>query len=259
VAKKRNMVIGLDLGGTKIMAAVLDGDFKVAARTRKRTKAERGSEIVLARMASCIKAAIQKAGVSNSDIRGIGVGSPGPLDPEKGIIIDSPNIKFKDFPLKARLEKAFGVPVSVDNDVNMGLYGEYHFGAAKGYRHVAGLFPGTGIGGGLILDGKLYRGATGNAGEIGHMIVQVDGPLCGCGQYGCIEALASRSSISKEAAVIASRGAAPTILKEAGTDFAAIKSGALARALKAGDGPIEKVISQPGDYHTWRRTCGGDA
>lgn len=241
-SNNRDLLVGFDLGGTKMMAAVLDEKFKILARNKKRTRAEKGPESCFTRIVEVIRGALKAADADTSRLRGIGMGVPGPLDPYEGVIIDTPNIGFKNFALRSQLEKVFDVPAAIDNDVNMGIYGEYHFGAAKGYKQVVGIFPGTGIGGGLILDGKLFRGATGGAGEIGHMIIQVEGPLCGCGRYGCLEALASRSAITKEAVALAARGDAPTILKEAGTDLTAIKSSVLAKAFKAGDTEIRKII-----------------
>lgn len=248
MAKKKDLVVGFDLGGTKMLAAVMDPKYKILSRSKKKTRSEKGAKECFERICETIQDAMQQAGIDGASLAGIGVGSPGPLDPWTGVIIDTPNLGFKNYPLRANLEKVFKVPVQVDNDVNMGTYGEYHFGAAKGFRHVVGIFPGTGIGGGLILDGKLFRGATGAAGEIGHIILDINGPLCGCGQYGCLEALASRSALSKEAAALAARGQAPTVLKLAGTDLANIKSSVLADAFKAGDREIVRIVLKSAFY-----------
>jgi glucokinase len=248
MASKSDLVIGFDLGGTKMLAAVMDRDYKILGRSKKRTRAERGAKECFGRIVATIDGALNDAGVDRKDIAGVGMGSPGPLDPWKGVIIDTPNLGFKNFALKAELEKELKVPVAVDNDVTMGTYGEFHFGAAKGCRHVVGIFPGTGIGGGLVLDGKIFRGLTGCAGEIGHMILDVDGPLCGCGQYGCVESLASRVAVAKEAAAVASRAGSPTIVQKAGTDLSRIKSGLIADALKADEPEITRLVMRSAWY-----------
>ena len=146
-----------------------------------------------------------------------------------------PNLGVSNFPIGDRLQQAFGVPVVVENDVSAGTYGEHRYGAARGRRHVIGVFPGTGIGGGLVLDGRLYRGARGNAGEVGHMIVQLDGPMCGCGQYGCLEAVASRSAIARDLIAQAAIGRVPSVAAKAGTDVRALRSKMIARVLAAGE------------------------
>jgi len=245
---KTDYVVGFDLGGTKMQATAFNSSFKALSRARQKTKAETGGEGVYGRIVDCIRELLSSDDLKDRTLKGIGVGSPGPLDPETGVILDTPNLQWENFPLGERLGKEFGVPVAVDNDVNMGVYGEYHFGAGKGYRNVIGIFPGTGIGGGLILDGKLFRGTTGNAGELGHVIVEIDGPRCGCGRRGCLEALASRIAIAREAAALALRGDAPYILDSAGTDLAKIRSGTLAKSIAAGDKHVEEVVRKAARY-----------
>jgi len=236
-------VVGLDIGGTKVMATVFDHKFKAVGRCRKRTKAEGSAED---RIFGIIEKALKDA--RNPPIKGIGVGSPGPLDPATGVIINTPNLGWKNFPLADILTKRFDVPVVVDNDVNVGTYGEWRFGDVRECMHVVGVFPGTGIGGGLIVDGRLLHGFSGAAGEIGHMTVEVDGPYCGCGKRGCLEALASRIAIAKEVAALAARGDAPYIEKHCGTDIGRIRSGALAKAIGAGDAMVEQVVRKAAYY-----------
>ena len=193
-----------------------------------------------------MRAALEEAG--NPKIHGIGVGSPGPLDPNTGVIIDTPNLGWKDFPLADMLANEFGVPVVVDNDVNVGTYGEWCFGDISDCRNVVGIFPGTGIGGGIIVDGKMVHGFSGAAGEVGHMTVALDGPYCGCGKRGCLEAVASRIAIAKEIAALAAREDAPYILENCGTDLANIRSGIIAKAIKAGESMVEGVVRQAAYY-----------
>jgi len=244
----RRYVVAVDLGGTKILAAVYDEEYRNLGEKKKKTKGHKGKEEVFKRICKAIDKAMDNAGIERDELAGIGMGSPGPLDPFEGVILDTPNLGFRNFPLRARLEDEYEVPVRVDNDVNMGTYGEYHFGAGQGTQHMVGIFPGTGIGGGLILNGQLFRGATGGAGEIGHTIVQIGGPRCGCGQHGCIESLASRLAVASQAVAMAKRGSAPTILEEAGTDVAECRSSALKAAWKAGDDAVVEIISRSAEH-----------
>jgi glucokinase len=236
-------VVGMDIGGTKMLAVVFDAKFKPVGRYRKKSKGNVPPE---EHVNNIIEGAMADAGIKK--VRGIGMGSPGPLDPETGVIIDTPNLGWKDFPLKKNVEKHFGVPAVVDNDVNMGTYGEWCFGEVQDCQNVLGMFPGTGIGGGIIIDGKLYHGFSGSAGEVGHMTLEVDGPYCGCGKNGCLEGLASRVAIAKEVAALALRGDAPFILENCGADLSKIRSGALARAIEAGDKHVEAVVRRAAYY-----------
>ena len=230
-----------------MVAAVVQGE-KILSRCKKKTGAEEGPEAVLDRIASVIKTVVKEAGLKAADIHGVCMAVPGPHDREKGIMVYTPNLGFRDFPIKKLLEKKVGITVNLENDVNAGTYGEFKLGAGKGSKHVIGLFPGTGIGGGIVLDGRLYRGATGNAGEIGHMIIQADGALCGCGQYGCLEALASRTAVTKEAVAAASAGKAPKTFANVGTEFKNYKSRVFADAYSNNEKPIIEIIERSARY-----------
>lgn len=234
--------LGFDLGGTKMMAVVFDGDFRAVASSRATTQGAEGAAEVLERIRSTILEALGKAGLGLSDLAGIGVGCPGPLDLDRGVILHAPNLGWHDVPLKETLEKKFKCPTVIANDVDAGTYGEYRFGAARGARCVLGVFPGTGIGGACIYEGRILRGRTGSCMEIGHVRVQSEGRLCGCGQRGCLESVASRLAISAEAAAAVYRGQAPALRDLAGTDLADIKSGTLAKAIKAGDSAVETIV-----------------
>ena len=199
-------VLGIDLGGTKVSAAMVDPDGRIVGRARAKTKAWRDDEDVFATIARTGHQAIGDAGLALSDLVAVGIGAPGPLDPGTGYIIESTNLKFKNFPLGPRLAEEFGVVTTVENDVNAGVYGELRAGAARGSRDVLGVFVGTGIGGGLILDGHLYHGSSLNAGEVGHIIIKAGGPRCGCGNRGCLEALASRVAITRDVRRAIKRG-----------------------------------------------------
>lgn len=234
--------MGFDLGGTKMLATVFDSALMPQGSYRRKTKAWKGREACLERMENTISEALEQAGVEVDQLAGIGVGSPGPLDLNEGIMLETPNFEWGRVPLKETLQAKFRCPVAVINDVDAGVYGEYKRGAACGSRCVLGVFPGTGIGGGCVYEGRILRGLPASALEIGHMQVQPDGPLCGCGNRGCLEAVASRVSIAAAAAAAAYRGQAPHLLEEKGMDVGSIRSGALSRAVQAGDTVVEQII-----------------
>jgi glucokinase len=240
---KKRFTIGMDVGGTKILACLFDSHFKIVSETKIKTKPDRGERFFLKSLKAAVSHLLHDASVRPQEIIGLGVGCPGFIDPVKGVVQSSANIAFlNDFPLAKRLARLTGLPVTVGNDVQTGLYGEHQFGAARGYSHALGIFLGTGIGGALLLNGELYRGANGFAGEVGHLQIDPEGPLCGCGHRGCFEAYAGRLAISAEAAIAAARGKAPHLAQKVGTDLREIRSGALAKAVRAGDKVLEEVI-----------------
>jgi glucokinase len=241
VEKKKHWV-GLDLGGTKMLAVVYDADFKPIARKRRRTKGSEGADSVTSRMIRTLRDALEEAKLAPDQVAGIGVGIPGPVDQEKGIVLEAVNLSWANVPLAKLLQKEFNLPVVVLNDVDAGVYGEYRFGAAKSARTALGVFPGTGIGGGCVYDGQIIRGKRNSCLEIGHVSVMPDGQLCGCGLRGCLETEASRLAIAAEVAKAAFRGEAPTILKLAGTTIADIRSSVLADAIAAGDKAVEQIV-----------------
>lgn len=239
---KNGCWIGFDLGGTKMYAAVLDADFKVLATERKKTKGFKGAKAGFTRMTETIDEALVNAGRTKDDLLGIGIACPGPLDLNEGVLIDAPNLGWQNMPLAPDLEKLYKCPAVICNDVDAGVYGEYRFGAAKKARCVVGIFPGTGIGGGCVYEGRIFRGKVRSCMEIGHMPVVAEGPLCGCGKHGCLEALASRLVISSQAAAAAYRGAAPVLLEKAGSDLSKIRSSVLRDSIKGGDVAVERIV-----------------
>ena len=242
--KDGRLYVGADLGATKVLAAVFDSSMKPLATEKAKTPREADSKAVIAALADTVKRAIAAAGASAGLVAGVGVTVPGPLDRGKGIVRYTPNMGFKDYPLGAELAGLFGAPAFLENDVQAGVYGELRAGALRGRRNAVGVFVGTGIGGGIVIDGKLYRGATGSAGEVGHMTLLDGGALCGCGNYGCLEALASRSAMAKDAATLAAAGKAPGMLRAAGTDLRKYRSSAFAEAIDAGDKAVRKAVDR---------------
>lgn len=201
---RERFIIGVDLGGTKISAGAMptDGTREIAMRMIP-TLAEGGANAVVDRIAALIEEVIAETqaetGAERSDFLGVGIGSPGPLDRARGVVIVTPNLGWRDFPLRDEVSKRVGLPASLDNDANCATLGEFWVGAAKGGRNVVGMTIGTGIGGGLILDGKLYHGSADAAGEIGHTTIDSTGRRCKCGNYGCLEAYSSGPAIAERA------------------------------------------------------------
>ena len=236
--------IGFDLGGTKMLAVVLDNDFQIIGRARKKTKGHEGMQAGLDRINNVVRLACQDADIKPDQLSGIGIGCPGPLDLGKKEIVEAPNLGWTHVPVGKFLETEFGCPVTVANDVDAGVFGEYKFGAGKDARCVVGIFPGTGIGGGCVYDGQLIRGSNGTCMEIGHIPVQPNGPLDGAGNQGSLESLASRLAIAGHAAQAAYRGQAPHLRDVSGTDISDIRSGALAHSVSNGDTAVREIVSR---------------
>ncbi len=234
--------VGFDLGGTKMMATVYNGAFQPLASAKAKTQVNAGPRAVLGRIRETISTALAEAKAPPRGLSGIGVGCPGVLDLDRGIILEAPNLRWKRVPLRDLLSDWFHCRVVLANDVDAGTFGEYRFGAGRGARTLLGVFPGTGIGGGCVYDGQLLRGKTGSAMEIGHVPVRENGRLCGCGRRGCLEALAGRLAISAEVAQAVFRGEAPFLAANGGADLKKLKSGLLAKSIKAGDKAVERII-----------------
>lgn len=197
-------IIGVDLGGTNIVVGAMpeDGSRELAVRSEP-THAERGAEAVVDRIVSMIAQVISdvisKHGAKPQDFLGVGIGAPGPLDRQKGVVVVAPNLGWRDFPLRDRIAERINLPATLDNDANCATLGEWWRGAAQGGRNVVGLTIGTGIGGGIVLDGRLFHGSSDVAGEIGHTTIDSTGRYCRCGNYGCLEAYASGPAIALRA------------------------------------------------------------
>jgi len=237
--------VGLDLGGTKILAAVVNDRGDIVAEAKVRHGAEKSPDGVIERMVEAAGRAVRKAGMEWKGIRAVGAGAPGPVDPKEGVVYHAPNLAgWDNVPLGARLAEALGVPAYVENDVNLGALGEYTLGAGRGTRDMVGLFPGTGIGGGLILDGRLRSGFRSAAGEVGHMVLMADGPVCGCGRRGCAEALASRTAIERDIQLGLAAGRQSVLREQIGHKGGALTSGVLAGAVEQGDPLVAEVLGR---------------
>ncbi|MFZ5597150.1 MAG: ROK family protein [Bacillota bacterium] len=241
-------VAGVDLGGTKIYTALAGPGGEIMAEVRVPTGAGDGPDAVIGRILDTINRVSEMALPAGALLSAVGIGSPGPLDPASGVVFSSPNLPgWRCVPLRERLEQSVGAKVFVDNDANLAALGEYRFGAGRGSSHMVYVTVSTGIGGGLILDGRLYRGAGGGAGEVGHTVVDPDGPLCGCGRAGCLEALASGTAMAARARELVDSGRGAGILREAGAD-GEITAVSVARAAAAGDEEALGIIVRAGRY-----------
>ena len=202
--KRQRYIVGVDLGGTKIFAGALSEDGKGHHGMRSiPTSPELGAEGVTDRIVGLIEGVIldtmHQTDAKREDFIGIGIGAPGPLDREKGLVIVAPNLGWRNYPLRDRISGRLGLPTTLDNDANCATLGEWWQGAARGGHTVIGMTIGTGIGGGIIIDGRLFHGASDVAGEIGHTTIDLNGRHCKCGNYGCLEAYASGPAIAVRA------------------------------------------------------------
>ena len=199
--------ICLDIGGTKILGAIFDEKREIVYRLKKKTK-EAGDDAanVEKMIISVVEDMIKDSGIKKKEFNAIAAGAPGVIDQGAGIILTSPNLPWTNYDIKSSIQKKFDIPFFIGNDVNVGVLGEWKYGVAKGYKNVVGFFVGTGMGGGLILDGKMFTGNKYKAAEYGHMILDPEGPLCGCGQRGCLEAFSSKKGMSSYIMQQTSRG-----------------------------------------------------
>jgi glucokinase len=246
-------VVGVDLGGTNIVVATMTADGQQTAGMQQGlTLAAEGADAVVHRIATMIEHSIAETitshGIAREQVLGVGIGSPGPLDREKGIVIVTPNLGWRDFPLRDRIGAAVGLPATLDNDANCATLGEWWIGAARGGRHVVGITIGTGIGGGLVLDGRLFHGASDVAGEIGHTTVDVTGRRCKCGNYGCIEAYASAPAIAERAREALEHGETSTISLLVNGDLSRITARVVYDAAKGGDPVALEIVREAAKF-----------
>ncbi len=244
------LYIGIDLGGTKISTALMDAQGTILARAGCETGVAEGQASVIERMVQTARQVAHEAG--QADMRGIaaiGVGAPGPLDTKRGILTAPPNLPgWRNVPLAEIIEGQLGVPAYLENDANAAALAEFHYGAGVGCSNLIYVTVSTGIGGGLIMNGQLYGGTDGAAGEVGHVIILPDGPLCGCGNRGHLEALASGTAIARDARELMAKGV-PTLISElAGGDPQAVTALTVEIAAKQGDLEAQRIIDRAMEY-----------
>jgi glucokinase len=244
-----NFIIGIDLGGTNIRTAVVDHLGGIIAHDHRHTLANEGPRAVIDRMIEAAREVMAKAGLARCQVAAVGVCSPGPLDLEAGVALSPATLPGWDrIPLRQLIEEGLGIPTTLENDANAAALGEHRFGAGQGVDHMIYVTASTGIGGGLILGGALYHGASGMAGEIGHTTILADGPLCGCGNRGCLEVLASGSAIARRAREIVTKGVPTKIANLANGDIDLITAKLVADAASEGDVEAGKILSEAMDY-----------
>ncbi len=241
--------IGFDLGGTKMQCALFDDELKIVDSQRKRTRSEQSVNENVDRIQSIITKLMEEHQVPLEQLAGIGIGCPGPIewdkgDWRKGIVRVAVNLGWKNVPLGKILSDQFKCNVAVLNDVDAGVYGEFHAGAAQGARSTVGIFPGTGVGGACVYDGQILRGKLLSAMEIGHIKICSSPRVGATGMTGTLETEASRLAIAGELAKLAYRGEAPNLLKQAGTELSEIRSKAIADAISKGDTQVLKVVQE---------------
>lgn len=237
------LYLGVDVGGTKILAVAATAGGEILGRKKLKTSAE-GS--LADQVAAAAEGALENAGASLGEVAALGVAVPAVVDSRAGLVVHAPNLENADPHLRDRLAERYSFPVFLGNDVNLGTLAEVWRGVGKNAENVVGIFVGTGIGGGVVLGGKLLTGAEDQAGEIGHLVLSVDGPICGCGNRGCFEALASRTAIERDlrAALAAGRESSLSETAAAGR----LHSGDLAAALQAGDALAVEIMTRVGHY-----------
>ncbi|MEX0749582.1 MAG: ROK family protein [Dehalococcoidia bacterium] len=239
---------GVDLGGTKIMAIVADGEGKIVGDQRLPTQASKGAEHVIDRMVEATRAAADEAGIALADVSAAGVSAPGPIDWQHGVVTDPPNLPgWHDVPLTRLFSERSGLSSVLENDANCGAVGEHQFGAGRGYRHLIYVTISTGLGGGLIIDNELYRGASGAAGELGHIIVADDGAMCGAKHVGCMEAYASGAGIAQRAQELIDAGSMPRTARIA-EQKPPLSAESVHLAAQAGETEAQAIIDRAARY-----------
>ena len=239
--------ICLDVGGTKVLGAIFNEKDEIIYRLKKRSKSGgEGAADVEKVIVDVVEEMISASGIDRSKLNAVASCAPGVIDQERGVVLFTPNLPWRDYDIAGAMRKKFGVPFYVGNDVNLGVLGEYHFGAGRGYKNIVGFFVGTGLGGGLILNGSLYTGHQFKAAEYGHMILDPEGPLCNCGQRGCLETFSSKMGMTAYIRQQVSRGR-ETMMAEAVQD-GVFRSKKLKKALEAGDRVAMEAVDRACHY-----------
>jgi len=246
-------IVGVDLGGTSINVGVLpyEGGEVLGVRSMP-TNSDHGAKFVVDRMVAMIRGSMEdasrEAGIPEGGIIGIGLGSPGPLDRKTGTVIETPNLGWRNFPLRDLISNSIGLPAELDNDANCATIGEWWMGAGKGTRALVGVTLGTGIGGGIVLDGRLFHGAADVAGEVGHMTIDSTGRKCKCGNYGCLEAYASGPAIAARAIEGLETGETSLLPSLVGGDLSRVTAETVYEAIIAGDLYAKEVMRETAKF-----------
>ncbi|MBD3306613.1 ROK family protein [candidate division KSB3 bacterium] len=236
---------GIDVGGTKIYAVVINPDGEILGRAKLKTGKDRDFEPVFERILACYQTASENAKITAADIGAIGLAVPSSIDRERGTILHAPNLGWENLDAIDTIKTQFGKPVFLDNDVNMGVFGEYHFGAGKGYKSIYGMFVGTGIGGGYVFEGQVIRGVSYTGGEVGHMIIKMGGPRCNCRNKGCLEAIAAKAGMIKYMKKQVDKKGKKTVLDKLAPNWrTTVGSSALRKAFHKEDKVVLKALKR---------------
>lgn len=236
-------IVGIDLGGTNMQIGVVAPTGEVLSRAKRKTGAEEGQDAVFERMVSGVEEACTAAGITVGDVSCLGIGAPGPIDPQAGVVIEAPNMRWRDVRLRDILQDRFGCPVAVDNDVNVAVWGEYRFGAGRGANHLLGAWVGTGVGGAIVLSGRLHYGHFLTAGEIGHMLVEPTHPP----GLQKLEHIVSRTAIVNRIRHMLEASAESQLVEMSSGKLSKIKSRMLGDAYREGDELVREVIDDAAD------------
>ncbi len=235
--------ICLDVGGTKVLGAIFNEKDEIIYRLKKRSRSGGNASADVEKVIiEVVEEMIRESGIDRSQVNAIASCAPGVIDQDKGIVLFTPNLPWRNYDIAGAMKKKFGVPFYVGNDVNLGVLGEYHFGAGRGYKNIVGFFVGTGMGGGLILNGSLYTGHMFKGAEYGHMILDPEGPLCNCGQRGCLEAFSSKQGMSQYIRQQVARGR-ESLMADAVAE-GVFRSKSLVKALESGDAVAEEAVDR---------------
>lgn len=244
-----NFVLGIDLGGTKILTAVVGAGGAMLSRDHSITPAARGVQAVIDAIVESARRSLEAADVAPGDLAGAGIGAPGLSNPETGVLYTSPNLPgWKDVPLRDIVAEELGTPAYLINDGSAAAIGELHYGAARGVKDFVYVTVSTGIGGGIVMNRDIYAGAIGTAGELGHMVIDDNGPLCNCGNTGCWEMLASGTALAAEARRIIEQGSDSTIVQHADGDVSKVNAEHIEAAARAGDELASRLIARTAYY-----------
>ncbi len=248
----KSHVVGIDIGGTKLATVLADKDGNILQKVRKPTESEKGPQHAVQLLLGMVDEVLNLSGLVREEISGIGVSCGGPLDTKTGVVYSPPNLPGWDaLPLKDMIESEFHIPTVLENDANASALAEARFGGGRGYDYVLYMTMSTGIGGGIIANGKIYHGANDSAGEVGHQILLPDGPLCGCGKQGCLEALCSGPSIARRAQEAIADQSNTNILKLAGGQLDGVRSEHVLQAARNGDALAVALMEETAYYMGW--------
>ncbi len=240
--------IGIDLGGTKILTALINKETgEVVYSVKKKTKKDKGPENIMRKMVEAIKDVLAETGIDKTEIASIGVGAAGQVNRETGVLIAAPNLDCFDLKIKEILEKEFNLPTYIGNDVEIAALGELKFGAGRGYKDFVCIFVGTGVGSSIVIDGQIRHGSSGTAGEIGHIIVDLNGRTCACGAHGCLEAYASRSAIERRITGALKKGR-HSVISEYMKEGKPISSNMIKKSIEREDELVVQSVTEGSEY-----------